>query len=75
MYPNLNLISLGSGPKGKAPSCKTGWNIPANFDANNQHVNNTKAPMYGVLTGKHDYFIVIDYDTQNVPKQNIDLKI
>ena len=74
MYPNLNLISLGSGPKGKAPSCKTGWNIPANFDANNQHVKNTKAPMYGVLTGKHNDIIVIDYDTYNVPKQNIDLK-
>ncbi len=69
----FNLIPLGSGNKGKAPSCKTGWNEPANFDINNQIVKATKPPMYGVLTGTHNNNIVIDYDIYNVPNKNIDL--
>jgi hypothetical protein len=69
----MNYISLGSGNKGKEPSCGKGWTKPENFEKNNQHVKNTKPPMYGVLTGKHNNLIVIDYDIYKTGTQNITL--
>ena len=59
----INKIPLGSGDKGKAPSCGGGWEDPANFKKNNDLVKTRKPQMYCVLYGKHNNLIVIDYDT------------
>ena len=75
MYPNtLYLIALGTGNKGKEPSCGAGWTKPENFTKYTQHVKNTKAPMYGVLTGKHNNIIVVDYDIYNKPDCGVTLQ-
>ena len=60
---DLNVIPLGSGDKGKAPSCGGGWEDLSNFKKNNDLVKTRKPQMYGVLCGKHNNLIVIDYDT------------
>lgn len=74
MYPDtLYLISLGNGDKGKEPIVK-GWTKPENFTKYTQHVKNTKAPMYGVLTGKHNNIIVVDYDIYNKPDCGVTLQ-
>ena len=62
MYPNLNIIPLGSGYKGKSPSCGEGIHKEENFEKYNQLTRSRKAPMYGILTGKANNLIVIDYD-------------
>ena len=68
---DLNVIPLGSGDKGKAPSCGGGWEDPANFKKNNDLVKARKSPMYGVLCGKHNNLIVIDYDTHKLEETSI----
>jgi hypothetical protein len=71
---DLNVIPLGSGDKGKAPSCGGGWEDPANFKKNNDLVKTRKSPMYGVLCGKHNNLIVIDYDTHKLEETSINPK-
>ena len=71
---DLNVIPLGSGDKGKAPSCGGGWEDPANFKKNNDLVKARKSPMYGVLCGKHNNLIVIDYDSHKLEETSINLK-
>jgi len=62
MYPNLNLIPLGSGKKEKEPSCGDAWEKEENFVKNTKLVKIRKSPMYGILTGKANNLIVVDYD-------------
>ena len=69
----MNVIALGSGKKGKEPSCGKGWTKPENFENNNQVVKNTKPQLYVVLTGKHNNLIVVDYDIYNKPDSGITL--
>ncbi len=71
---DLNVIPLGSGDKGKAPSCGGGWEDPANFKKNNDLVKTRKSKMYGVLCGKHNNLIVIDYDTHKLEETSINPK-
>jgi len=70
----INKIPLGSGDKGKAPSCGGGWQDPANFKKNNDLVKTRRSPMYGVLCGKHNNLIVIDYDSYRLENTHINLK-
>ena len=75
----LNLIPLGNGDKGKAPSCGEGWKDPANFKKNNDLVKARKShwfggAMWGVLCGKHNNLIVSDYDTHKLEETSINLK-
>ena len=46
---DLNVISLGFGDKGKAPSCGEGWKDPANFTKNNDLVK-TRESSVGSIT-------------------------
>ena len=62
MYPNLNIIPLGSGENGKEPSCGPGIHKEENFEKYSQLTRTKKAPMYAILTGKANNLIVIDYD-------------
>lgn len=71
---NLNVIPLGVGDKGKKPSCGKGWEKSENFQTNNTLVRTTKPPMYGVLCGKHNNIIVIDYDIHKLEETNINLE-
>lgn len=71
---NLNVIPLGLGDKGKAPSCGGGWQNPENFQTNNTLVRTTKPDMYGVLCGKHNNIIVIDYDIHKLEETSINLE-
>jgi hypothetical protein len=71
---DLNVIPLGSGDKGKAPSCGGGWENPANFKTNNDLVKTRKSKMYGVLCGKHNNLIVIDYDSHKLEETSINPK-
>ena len=70
----LNKIPLGNGDKGKAPSCGKSWELPENFKTNNDLVKSRKSKMYGVLCGKHNNLIVIDYDTHKLEETAINLK-
>ena len=81
MYPNLNIIPLGSGENGKEPSCGKGIHKEENFEKYSQLTRTKKAPMYAILTGKANNLIVIDYDiykegkgTGFRPEDNINLK-
>jgi hypothetical protein len=81
MYPNLNIIPLGSGENGKEPSCGGGIHKEENFEKYSQLTRTKKAPMYAILTGKANNLIVIDYDiykegkgTGFRPEDNINLK-
>ena len=71
---DLNVIPLGFGDKGKAPSCGEGWKDPANFSKNNDLVKTRKPQMYGVLCGKHNNLIVIDYDIHKLEETSINLQ-
>ena len=71
---DLNVIPLGFGDKGKAPSCGEGWKDPANFTKNNDLVKTRKPQMYGVLCGKHNNLIVIDYDIHKLEETSINLQ-
>ena len=71
---DLNVIPLGFGDKGKAPSCGEGWKDPANFTKNNDLVKTRKPQMYGVLCGKHNNLIVIDYDIHKLEESSINLQ-
>ena len=74
MYPNLNLIPLGYGDKGKRPSCGDAWEKEENFVKNTKLVKIRKSPMYGILTGVANGLICIDYDIYNEkynPEHNI----
>ena len=51
MYPNLNIIPLGSGENGKEPSCGKGIHKEENFEKYSQLTRTKKAPMYAILTG------------------------
>ena len=70
---DLNVIPLGFGDKGKAPSCGEGWKDPANFTKNNDLVKTRKPQMHGVLCGKHNNHIVIDYDIHKLEETSINL--
>ena len=89
MYPTLNIIPLRGKnvnpnlsdddkiKKGKAPAVGDGFQEEENFETNNQLTRNGKAPMYGILTGKANNLIVIDYDIYNEKynqEHNINLK-
>ena len=69
MYPNLNLIPLGSGKKEKEPSCGDAWEKEENFVKNTKLVKSRKSPMYGILTGKANDLIVVDYDSWDPEKE------
>jgi len=69
----LNTIPLGNGDDGKDPSCGTGWQNRKNFETNNDLVKTKKSKMYGVLCGKHNNLIVIDYTIHKLEKTVIDL--
>ena len=71
---DLNVIPLGFGDKGKAPSCGEGWKDPANFSKNNDLVKTRKPQMYGILCGKHNNLIVIDYDIHKLEETSINLQ-
>ena len=71
---DLNVIPLGFGDKGKAPSCGEGWKDPTNFSKNNDLVKSRKPQMYGVLCGKHNNLIVIDYDIHKLEETSINLQ-
>ena len=71
---DLNVIPLGFGDKGKAPSCGEGWKDPANFTKNNDLVKTRKPQMYGVLCGKHNNLIVVDYDIHKLEESSINLQ-
>ena len=93
MYPNLNIIPLRGKnvnpnlsdddkiKKGKAPAIEEGFYEEEIFATNNQLTRSRKAPMYGILTGKANNLIVVDYDIYNEekgkgfrPEDNINLK-
>ena len=89
MYPTLNIIPLRGKnvnpnlsdddkiKEGKAPAVGDGFQEEENFETNNQLTRNRKGPMYGILTGKANNLIVIDYDIYNEkynPEHNINLK-
>jgi hypothetical protein len=89
MYPTLNIIPLRGKnvnpnlsdddkiKKGKAPAVGDGFQEEENFETNNQLTRNGKAPMYGILTGKANNLIVVDYDIYNEKynqEHNINLK-
>ena len=70
----INKIPLGSGDKGKEPSCGGGWKDPANFKKNNDLVKTRKSKMYGVLCGKQNNLLVVDYDIYKLEETAINLK-